>query len=132
MRYLAALALLFTMTTACGSDQPASNSVTVTASGPVTLKVGQTLIVALPSNPSTGYRWFVTVAPDPKVLAQQGEPTYQAAPSATPMPGSGGTETTTFTATAAGATKVVLSYRRSFEPDQPDANTVTLAVVISG
>jgi len=140
------------MISACGSDNGASDStgssstatgstvpvtsvagetVTVSGSGPVTLRVGQRLSVVLVGNITTGYDWTVTGPADPKVLEQNGEPVYTAVTTETLVVGSGGTSTTGFTAIAPGSTTVVLSYRRSFEPDQPDADTVTLIVTVT-
>jgi inhibitor of cysteine peptidase len=47
------------------------------------------------------------------------------------MPGSGGSETVRFTATAAGTTKLVLDYRRPWETDVPPVETVTIDVTVT-
>lgn len=139
MRTLAVLAVVVTMLGACGSkgddtsstESPAAGEVTATASGPVALKVGQVLVVTLPSNPSTGYSWTISTAPDGAVLTQNGELTYAATNPDVVMPGSGGTETVRFTATAAGTTTIVLDYRRPWETDVPPVDTVTLDVTVA-
>jgi inhibitor of cysteine peptidase len=92
-----------------------------------TLAVGQELIVTLPSNPSTGYRWQVT-AGDATVLAQAGEAQY--ASEGIPRPGSGGTETFRFRAVAAGSTMLRLSYAPSYDPSAAPAETFDLSVTV--
>jgi inhibitor of cysteine peptidase len=138
MRTLAVLVMVAAATLgACGSkdegagENVATGDVTVTASGPVSLKVGQTLVVTLPSNPSTGYSWTVSGAPDSAVLTQEGDITYTPSNPDVVMPGSGGSETVRFTATAAGTTKLVLDYRRPWETDVPPVDTVTIDVTVT-
>jgi predicted secreted protein len=46
------------------------------------------------------------------------------------MPGAGGTQMLTFEATAKGSTTLVLNYARSFEPDQPPAQTEKFPVTV--
>lgn len=108
----------------------APRAVTVTGSGPVTLSVGDTLVVALPSNPSTGYRWALDRAPAAVVLEPHGEATYVPDPARAPMPGAGGTETFRYVAGAVGKTRLVLVYRRSWEPEDPTARRVTVEVSV--
>ncbi len=139
MRTVAVLAIVVTMLGACGSkgddtsstEQPAAGEVTATASGPVALQVGQVLVVTLPSNPSTGYSWTISTAPDGAVLTQNGELTYAATNPDVVMPGSGGTETVRFTATTAGTTMIVLDYRRPWETDVPPVDTVTIDITVT-
>lgn len=138
MRTLAVMAMMVAVLGACGSKDegagdtlPAAGELTVTASGPAALKVGQTLVVTLSSNPSTGYSWTVSTAPDSAVLTQEGDITYTPSNPDVVMPGSGGSETVRFTATAAGTTKLVLDYRRPWETDVPPVETVTIDVTVT-
>jgi inhibitor of cysteine peptidase len=138
MRTLAVLVMVAAATLgACGSkddgagDNMAAGDVTVTASGPVSVKVGQTLVVTLASNPSTGYSWAISTAPDAAVLAQDGDLTYTPSNPDVVMPGSGGTESVRFTAKAAGTTTLVLDYRRPWETDVPPVETVTIDVTVT-
>lgn len=108
----------------------APRAVTVTGSGPVTLSVGDTLVVTLPSNPSTGYRWALDSAPSPVLLEPHGEATYVPDPARTPRPGAGGTETFRYVAGAVGGTRAVLVYRRSWEAEDPTAPRVTVEVTV--
>ena len=138
MRTLAVVVMMVAVLGACGSKDegagdtvPAAGDVTVTASGSAALKVGQTLVITLASNPSTGYSWTVSGAPDSGVLTQDGDITYTATNPDVVMPGSGGSETVRFTATAAGTTTVVLDYRRPWETDVPPVETVTIDVTVT-
>ncbi len=118
------------------SNQPAESVVdqTVTEAdngSDVTLKVGDTLRVQLPSNPSTGYSWQVS-QDDKAILAPVGEPQFDLGPNVTPIPGRGGTETFTFKAVAAGETTLTLIYVRPWETNvTPTPNdTFTLNVTV--
>ena len=88
-----------------------------------------TLIVALASNPTTGYSWAVSEQSDPQ-LVLQGEPTYVPAGSTTPVVGAGGTEVFRFKATDTGTATLTLEYRRSFEPGVPPQKTFSVMVEI--
>jgi inhibitor of cysteine peptidase len=96
---------------------------------PVELTAGQTLIITLPANPTTGYAWAVALNGAPQ-LAQQGEGVYTQDASSSGMAGAGGTETFTFKADAAGSNTLTLNYGRSFEPDQPPANSFSVPVTV--
>ena len=72
----------------------------------VTVKVGEKLVVELPSNPTTGFAWTVA---DDGPLAQVGEAEY--ASDAKPgVVGAGGTETFTFEAKEAGSGALVVMF----------------------
>jgi inhibitor of cysteine peptidase len=95
----------------------------------VTLANGGTLIIALTSNPSTGFAWSVA-DPSPSQLVLQGEPQYVPAGSTTPVVGAAGTQVFTFKATATGEAKLTLNYARSFEPNVPPNKTFTVTVTV--
>ncbi len=143
MRTMAALAVAAAMTmgvsmSGCGlraedgSGNDGFANVTLTGSSEVTLRVGGELKVALAANPSTGYGWEVSTAPEPAVLEQVGEPVYEATPTDTMVVGSGGTTTFRFRAEAAGTTEVVLVYRRPWEEGVEPVDTVTVEVTVEG
>src|SRR5437867_13420794 len=92
------LAAVLVTVTACGLFKPAPKPppepVTVSAaqSGTsVALASGQDLVVRLPSNPTTGYRW-IYVEPKDAVLRVDGPSTFEAARSTGGAVGAGGTE----------------------------------------
>lgn len=94
----------------------------------VTADVGSTIIIALTSNPSTGYAWQVR-EPLPEQLAQSGDVRYVPPGSTSPVVGAPGTEVFTFRATAAGSAELTLDYARSFEDGEP-ASVYTLTIEI--
>jgi inhibitor of cysteine peptidase len=95
----------------------------------VSLARAQLLEVALPTNPSTGYRWDVAEV-DTAIVQQQGASTY--APEAGPQPlvGAGGTETFRFKAIGAGRTTLKLIYHRPWETNVDPAQTFALQLVV--
>lgn len=95
----------------------------------VQLATGGQLIVALESNPSTGFSWSVGEDSD-AFLEPQGEPRYVPPGSTTPVAGAPGTEVFTFEAVDEGTARLVLEYRRSFEPDVAPERTFSVTVEI--
>lgn len=91
---------------------------------------GQTLLVTLESNPTTGYSWQVAEV-NQAVLRQNGDAEYKPQ-SATnpPVVGAGGTETFRFEAANAGATTLKLIYRRPWEKDVAPLLTYTVQVTV--
>ena len=96
---------------------------------PVSLSTGQTLVVTLPSNRTTGFSWSVTQNGAPQ-LAQQGEPEYATEAAGTGRVGAGGTDTFRFNAAQAGAGTLTLEYSRPFEQGQQPAQTFTVPVTV--
>ncbi|MGE5236194.1 MAG: protease inhibitor I42 family protein [Acidobacteriota bacterium] len=110
-----------------GSRWPAV-TVTPDHSGrPVELAPGQELIVRLPSNPTTGYRWSL-VAPAKGVLESEGSPGFESQSSGTPLVGAPGYELWRFRAVRRGAQPVRFEYRRPWENDTPPLRVVTFTV----
>jgi inhibitor of cysteine peptidase len=86
-----------------------------------TVKVGDTIEVVLPGNPTTGFSWIAALADkDAAVLVQQGEPAYVQDAKEGNVVGSGGTYTFTFKATTAGTATLKLVYERTFENVAPE------------
>jgi inhibitor of cysteine peptidase len=91
---------------------------------------GQTLMVTLASNPTTGYSWQVAEA-DKAVLRQVGDAEFKSsAPSNPPLVGAGGTETFHFESIGAGTTTLRLVYRRSWETGVPPIKTYTVQIAV--
>ncbi len=95
----------------------------------VELATGQTLVVSLVSNPTTGYSWGIMEVDD-AILAQQGEVEYQQDPSSEGLVGAGGTEFFRFSAQKAGETTLSLGYRRPWEADVEPIAVFTVQVVV--
>jgi inhibitor of cysteine peptidase len=88
----------------------------------VNLTRGGKLIIALASNPSTGFSWYLGERAEPGLELVDG-PRYVPPGSTQPVLGAPGTEVFTFNATEVGTAQIVLEYRRSFEPDLPPSKT---------
>jgi inhibitor of cysteine peptidase len=82
----------------------------------VTAAPGQTLVVVLDANPSTGYTWSVASAPE--FLKSEGEPAFTSGAKQGEV-GAGGKQTLKFTVTAAGMGDLSLSYSRPWESVAP-------------
>ncbi|MGH8445303.1 MAG: protease inhibitor I42 family protein [Solimonas sp.] len=117
---------------ACDGGSRHRDTVTVTeadAGKTVQLSAGQSLEVRLESNPTTGYRWQLTL-PDDAPLRQHGEPEYQAGAYAEGIVGAGGVETWRFDAARAGRVGLRFEYRRPFEQGLPPGKTVEVVVEV--
>ena len=91
---------------------------------------GQTLVVTLASNPTTGHSWQVAEA-DKAVLRQVGDAEFKSSASSNPpLVGAGGTETFHFETIGAGTTTLKMIYRRSWEKDVPPIKTFTVQDVV--
>ena len=94
------------------------------------VKVGDTIQVVIPGNPTTGYEWTAVLADkDAAFIQQVGEPQYAANNTDDNLVGAGGVFTLTFKAVAKGQAVLKLAYARSFESVQP-AQTFTATLNI--
>jgi len=92
----------------------------------VALARNQQLVVRLPSNPTTGYRWALAQQSTP-VLEPEGAPTHEKGAGAE---GASGTETWRFAPTQAGEGTLRLEYRRLWEADTAPARVVSYKVTV--
>ena len=92
----------------------------------VEIKKGETLLLSISGNPTTGYNWEVESV-DQNVLQSAGEPDYK---SDSMLIGSGGTYKFKFTAVNVGVTPLKLKYWRSFEPENPPVETFEVKIVV--
>jgi inhibitor of cysteine peptidase len=97
----------------------------------VELAVGDTLIIELKSNPSTGFSWILVQNTDETVLQETGHDFILDETADPPMPGSGGTEVWNFKALAAGETNISLEYSQPWDGGIKAEKTFDLKVVIS-
>ena len=84
---------------------------------------GQEFVIALASNPTTGYLW--TSMDNPQVTFVS---THQT--TSETLPGAPGTQELTFRADHTGSSTLELVYSRSFEPGQPPAKTAKFPVTV--
>jgi inhibitor of cysteine peptidase len=117
--------LLLTALSACG----ASTEVKLDAGdagSQVELNAGQTLVVSLEGNPTTGFTWEAAEL-DEQVLRQVGEAEFKPDSDAI---GSGGVQTLRFETVNSGQTTLDLVYRRPWEEDVEPAETFSVQVVV--
>jgi inhibitor of cysteine peptidase len=92
----------------------------------VELSVGQSLVVTLDSNASTGYSWHLAQISDETVLSNTGN--KYISPQTT-LVGAGGKEEWTFKAIKKGTSTISMGYSRPWE-STPPAETFDLTVVV--
>ncbi len=96
----------------------------------IAVQQGQAVVVALESNPSTGYGWEVAQN-DGGVLVLEGEPQFESVPpQGTPLLGAGGTQTFRFKTVGSGSAELKLVYHRSWETNVPPLQVFDLKVVV--
>ena len=129
-----ALAAVVVSVAACSmfksAPKPPPAPVTVSAeqSGTsVALTSGQDLVVRLPSNPSTGYRW-IYVEPKDAVLRVDGPSSFEAQSAATA--GAGGTEIWKLAPFKPGQQQLRFEYRRPWEQDVAPSRIATYSVTV--
>jgi inhibitor of cysteine peptidase len=97
--------------------------------GRATLRPGQTLVVRLAGNPTTGYRWEVGELKG-KAIEQVGEAEYVPDEAPEGRVGVGGTFIFTFRAVEPGRCAFRLVYRRPWEKGKKPARTFSAAVEV--
>jgi inhibitor of cysteine peptidase len=126
-RYIPVFGLVFAaalLLTACSTKTIKVNS--DDNGSTIDLKKGETLVISIDGNPTTGYNWVVDSV-DQIILQSAGDPDYK---SDSMLVGSGGTFKFTFTALNPGTTTLKLKYWRSFEPNNPPAETFEAKIVV--
>ncbi|MEK1904863.1 MAG: protease inhibitor I42 family protein [Pseudomonas sp.] len=112
------------------AQQPTSVTVEEKQLGkcPVELHNGQTLVVSLPSNPTTGFRWVVADTA-PTVLRSLGPEVYTT-PEDAGLVGSAGKSTWRYQAYQAGQARLLMQYQRPWEAGVPPAKTINCQVEV--
>ncbi|RMQ49809.1 putative Lipoprotein [Pseudomonas cichorii] len=126
-RILAPLSLA--LLTACAQTPKNIVSVDAQSDCPLTLKSGQTLILTLPSNPTTGFRWQIQ-NPAQNVLRSLGPEVYNNSQS-TEMVGSGGQSVWRYKATDAGAGQLLMIYQQPWTPEAAPEQTFECAITVN-
>lgn len=91
----------------------------------VALKIGETLEIALPENPTTGYHWELRSGGEPACA-----PTDSAFEAAGTKPGQGGIRRWRFEAVREGSGSIDLVNRRAWEKDKAPAQAHHLTVKV--
>jgi predicted secreted protein len=107
---------------------PMHYSVTETDQGKTfRLHTGDSMVLVLNSNPSTGYAWVVKSVDNP-VLSLDGEPVFKSDSSRL---GASGKTTITFTTVHTGSQTLTLLYQRPIEKDIDPLKTFIINVVVA-
>ncbi|WP_426039637.1 protease inhibitor I42 family protein [Brevundimonas sp. DC300-4] len=122
---------------ACNAGPGESSSAAVAATGDVlgvrdgrtTLAVGQTLLIELPSNSTTGYRWQVAETHDDLLLPGAPFGDEVTDPHSAGMVGVGGATSWRFRTGRPGTTTLTFTYSRSWETNAP-AETATYRITV--
>ena len=115
--------------TAC-AHQPAHNiTVEEQSDCPKQLHIGQQLIVSLPSNPTTGYRWAIQDSAG-GVLRSLGPEVYSSSDNGQLL-GSGGKSTWRFQVFAAGTGRLRLTSQQPWEPETEPAQVFDCPITVN-
>ena len=96
---------------------------------PIQLHVGQNLMLSLPSNPTTGYRWAIQDSAG-GVLRSLGPEVYTSNDDGQLL-GSGGHSTWRFEAFAAGTGRLRLTSQQPWEPEAEPAQTFDCPITVN-
>jgi inhibitor of cysteine peptidase len=95
----------------------------------IELRTGQELLVRLPTNPATGYRWALAAAPA-DVLKLEGLPSFEHHAGGTSAPGAPGVEIWRFTLARKGQQVLTFDYRLPWDGDAPPAQQLSFTVTV--
>jgi inhibitor of cysteine peptidase len=95
---------------------------------PLVMVQGQSLVVELRGNPTTGFAWELKDLPE--CLTLKGEPAYVQDPSDERKLGVGGRYLYTFVAEKKGSGTLQFIYRRPWEKDKPPLESARLALEV--
>ena len=95
----------------------------------IALKVGDSMIVALDSNPTTGFEWALVSISDESVLSKVHNEYKGPEPTASPLVGQGGEELWTFQPLKAGNATIEMMYARPWE-SVPPASRFNISVTV--
>ncbi len=124
------LAIVCTLLVAAPALAVESVNGTVFTSSPVSVKVGQDFLIALPSNASTGYSWSAKTS-GPAFVVEGYAYQLTAAADEKRMVGGGGQQLFILEATKVGAGTVVFLYARPWEKGVKPARTVTFTITVT-
>jgi inhibitor of cysteine peptidase len=126
-RPIIALALALAAFALPAIAQELSGDVYTDPATPISVANGHAFLVALPSNPTTGYSWTASVS---NASVENEGSAYQAHPAATGMMGVGGQQIFSFEGNAKGTATITFSYARPFEKGKPAAKTSIFHVTV--
>ena len=114
---------------ACASAPKQNVSVENQSACPLQLKNGQNLILTLPSNPTTGYRWAIQDSAG-GVLRSLGPEVYTSSDNGQLL-GSGGQSTWRFQVFAPGSGRLRLTSQQPWEPEAEPAQVFDCPITVN-
>lgn len=123
------LPLSLSLLAACASAPKQNIAVEEQSACPVVLKTGQNLILTLPSNPTTGYRWAIQDSAGGVLRALS--PEVYRNPDNSSLIGAGGHSTWRFQAFAAGTGRLRLTYQQPWEPEAEPAQSFDCPITVN-
>ncbi|MBC3347535.1 MULTISPECIES: protease inhibitor I42 family protein [Pseudomonas] len=121
--------LSLALLSACATQPKHNVTVEKLSQCPVQLTNGQNLILNLPSNPSTGYRWAIQDSAG-GVLKALGPEVYRN-PEDAGIVGAAGVSTWRFQAFTAGTGRLRLTYQQPWAPEVPPVETFDCAISVN-
>ena len=123
------LPLSLVLLAACASAPKQNVSVDNQSACPLQLKNGQNLILTLPSNPTTGYRWAIQDSAG-GVLRSLGPEVYTSSDNGQLL-GSGGQSTWRFQVFAPGSGRLRLTSQQPWEPEAEPAQVFDCPITVN-
>ena len=123
------LPLSLALLAACATSPKQNVTVEKSSDCPLTLNQGQNLILTLPSNPTTGYRWAIQDSAGGVLRALS--PEVYSNPEDAGLVGSAGQSTWRFQAFAPGTGRLLLTYSQPWAPEVPPVKTFDCAIKVN-
>ena len=126
---LAAALMAVALLAGCASQTSQNVTVEKQSECPAKLHNGQNLIVMLPSNPTTGYRWSIQDSAGGVLRALS--PEVYSNPEDAGIVGSAGVSTWRFQSFASGTGRLRLTYSQPWAPEVPAVHTFDCAISVN-
>ncbi|MCX7078128.1 MAG: protease inhibitor I42 family protein [Pseudomonas sp.] len=123
------LPLSLALLAACASQPRQNVTVSKQSDCPMQLKTGQNLILTLPSNPTTGYRWAIQDSAGG--VLRRLSPEVYSNPEDAGLVGSAGQSTWRFQTFAAGKGRLRLTYSQPWAPEVPAVEAFDCAISVN-
>ncbi|AMT90618.1 MULTISPECIES: protease inhibitor I42 family protein [Pseudomonas] len=121
--------LALSLLAACATQLKHNVTVEKQSECPVRLNVGQNLIISLPSNPTTGYRWAIQDSAGGVLRALS--PEVYSNPEDAGVVGAAGVSTWRFQAFAAGTGRLRLTSQQPWAPEVLPVETFDCAISVN-
>ena len=123
------LPLSLALLAACASAPKQNVTVEKQSACPLVLKTGQNLILTLPSNPTTGYRW--TIQDSAGGVLRSLSPEVYSNPEDAGVVGAAGQSTWRFQAFTAGSGRLRLTSQQPWAPEVNPVDTFDCAITVN-